>query len=221
MSDALKASVLDLKTVRPYIKILPLLFLVGVVMDVVGKSGTFVIAYAALITITSASYPFGAEEKSRLHFLALSLPVSRRSIVAGRYIQVILTAFFMAAVAFVLSIISAQISGIPISPSERISAALLSCACALLFIFIQYPFYYRLGYMRARYIVSIPVFLIVMILPQIKPLQNSIRNGALSRMIHTLSTQPLLAVAALFALCALVGFLSFLLSYRFFKNKDL
>ena len=222
MSEALKAAVLDLKMLRPYLKMVPVMLVLGIVMDISMKTGlSFVVLYAATLIMTLSAYPFGAEEKNRLHLLRLSLPVTRRAIVAGRYLQAASVSLVFSGIAFVLSFIASLVAGRTFAPAETALTALGVCAFALTVVMFQYPIYYRIGFMKARYLVNVPLFLIILLLPQIKALQSSARGGAPSRLIAFLSAHPMSAVLILLALAALLGLLSFLLSYHFFKKKDL
>lgn len=221
MSDALKAAVLDLKTLRPYLKMIPLLLVLGVVMETSMNAAGFVTIYAATIIITLAAYPFGAEEKSRLHLLQLSLPVSRRALVAGRYMQVTAVAAVMAVISFALSFVASLISGKPFVLSGTLMTALIGCASALFIVTLQYPFYYRMGFLKARYIVNIPIFLVFLLAPQIKLFKGSALASRLVLWLRAVSAHPSFAVIAVLLFVALAAYLSFLISYRFFKYKDM
>lgn len=221
MSDAIGSAVLDLKMLRPYLQKVPLLLAVGIVMDISMKTSSFVILYAAVLVITLSAYPFGSEEKSRLYLLQLSLPISRRAIVAGRYLQAAAIALAFALIAFPLSFVSALLAGSSFQAVETMLIALGGGLFSLIIVSLQFPFYYRMGFMKARYIVNLPLFLIFLLVPQIKAVQSSLQSGTLGQMLLTLSQRPALALCALMLLVIALGFFSFLLSYRFFKNKDL
>lgn len=221
MSDALKAAVLDLKTLRANLKMVPVLLLVGIVMETSMETAGFVTVYAATIIIALAAYPFGAEEKSRLHLLQLSLPVSRRAIVAGRYIQAAVVAAVMALVSCALSFAVQLARGLSPSFGPTAAVALSSCVAALLIVAFQYPFFYRMGYMKARYLVNVPLFLVIMLAPQLKALQNSVKSGTLADALRFVTASPAAFAACLLSAAALFIGLSFLFSYRLFRAKDL
>ncbi len=152
---------LDWHTVRPYGRQIWLLLAVAAVCAFALDQPLFAVTTGTLFAAMAASYPFAIAEKNHLDTLYGTLPLPRRSFVAGRYLFAVtgfvLTTWAMCAVAAVIAALR----------GERLGGgdlALMLAVCTALFATVvatQFPLYVRLGYARAKLVAYVPFFLLL------------------------------------------------------------
>jgi ABC-type transport system involved in multi-copper enzyme maturation permease subunit len=112
---------------------------------------------AAIIMSLLAPNPFAADERGRLDTLYATLPVSRRTVVFGRYVALLVLYVAVAAFATLIAIV------IPLIEGESVDFALLGLVNAgSFFVFglaiaVQLPFFFSIGFTHARPMMYIPV----------------------------------------------------------------
>lgn len=135
---------------------LALIIAVGVALPVPGMA----IVAAALVTSLMLSAPFLGDERDRLDTLYGVLPISRRSIVVGRALSILLYGIAATIVATATTLVVASIEGTAIAPELLVIAYAAAFAVIGLSIGSQLPVLFRVGYSRGRFMVYAPTILI-------------------------------------------------------------
>lgn len=145
----------DLRTWVPQRQaLLPLAFIavIAVVLPVPG----FAIIGAALVTSLVLSTAFLGDERGGLDTLYGILPVSRRSIVIGRTLSLLVYYLLAAAIATVVTLVVAAVRSEAISIHLILLLHAVALAIVGLSFSLQLPVFFRIGYARARYMAYAP-----------------------------------------------------------------
>lgn len=118
------------------------------------------IGAAAVVMTLLAPNHFAADERGRLDTLYSTLPVTRRSVVLGRYAALVVLYLVVAAVATVLAVLISLLRGQEVAPEVLVPVNLGSFAFYCLALSVQLPFFFALGYTRARPLVYLPVVVV-------------------------------------------------------------
>jgi ABC-type transport system involved in multi-copper enzyme maturation permease subunit len=142
--------------VTPAKKIFPALIVVAVATaltpwPVVG------IGAGALIMSLLASNPFAADERGRLDTLYATLPISRRTVVVGRYLALMALYLAVAAGANVAAVIASAIQNTPLPLDVLGLVNLGSFVAFAVALSVQLPFFFSVGFTRARPMMYIPI----------------------------------------------------------------
>ena len=181
----------------------------GVYLAVAGVSGN-VSVFIGMIMMFTAMIPLSAiayDERAKWDKYSLTMPVSRKQIVAGKY----LLGLLVLAAGGALSLISVLLMGSADVSENLITVAVLLGVC-LLYISILVPVVFKLGTERARYVMMIIIFVPFLV---IVPAAKFMGGAAAEQNAFFLSSGFGMADARLLA----VGFLLFsglmlALSYR-------
>ena len=138
--------------------LLPLAFiaLVGIVLPIPGMA----IVASAFVTSLMLSAPFLGDERDRLDTLYGILPISRRSIVSGRAMAILLYGVAAMIIATITTLSVAAIRGTTIAPEVLAIGYAAAFAIIGLSVGVQLPVLFRVGYSRGRLMVYAPVLLI-------------------------------------------------------------
>ncbi len=138
--------------------LLPLAFIavVGIVLPVPGMA----IAASAIVTMLLVSAPFLGDERGRLDTLYGVLPVSRRSIVVGRMLAILVLFVIAAAVANATTLVMAAVRGGSPDPQLLLIANAAAFALVGLAVSLQLPVLFRIGYSRGRLMAYAPALVI-------------------------------------------------------------
>ncbi|CAN5277405.1 hypothetical protein BH09ACT2_BH09ACT2_08390 [soil metagenome] len=149
-----------LNFVTPVKRVAPALFLV-LVAPAVAPWPAVGIGSAAIVMSLLASNPFATDERGRLDTLYATLPMSRQNIVVGRYLALVVMYLVVAVLA------TASTLFVQIASGDAVDFWLLGVVnVASLLIFavglaVQLPFFFSLGFTRARLMTFIPATLLV------------------------------------------------------------
>ena len=223
MNKVLKFAKLDLLTIKPYMTWkISLLFLAVCAMVGYGTGGTAVIVGMCMMYgVIFSSYPFAVGEKSALDTLYSTLPVSKKQMVAGRYlfsICLILTALILSCI---LSFIMMRVLGKEFDLATTLISVLV---CFLLFSMIeaiQMPIYYKFGYTKAKFLTYLPLmaFPAATIIVSTFVGKNKLMplvTGALAWIESNMALTAVLGVM----LWAGIMLLSAMLSYRLYRKRE-
>lgn len=130
---------------------------VGILLPVPGMA----IIAAALVTSLMVSAPFLADEREHLNTLYGVLPVSRRTVVTGRALSIVTYYIAAAALATLVTVISATVRGGRIEPEVLLIAHAVGVAFIGLSMALQLPVFFRIGYSRGRLMAYAPAFIVV------------------------------------------------------------
>lgn len=135
---------------------LALVVVVGVGLPVPGMA----ITAAAFVTSLMLSAPFLGDERDRLDTLYGVLPISRRAIVLGRVLSILVYGVAAMIVATIVTLSTVIARGTAVSPEVLITAYAAAFALIGLSLGVQLPVLFRIGYSRGRLMVYAPVMLI-------------------------------------------------------------
>jgi len=136
---------------------LALIVVVGILVPVPGMA----IIASALVTSLMLSTPFLGDERDRLDTLYGVLPISRRAIVVGRVLSILVYGVVALVVATAATLGVAVVRGTMIAPDLLAIAYAAAFAIVGLSIAVQLPVLFRVGYSRGRLMVYAPTILIV------------------------------------------------------------
>ena len=146
--------------VTPVKRIAPALLLV-LVAPAISPWPAFGIGAAAIVMSLLASNPFAADERGRLDTLYATLPISRRSIVISRYLALVVLYVAVALIATIAVIVVTVSQGKPV---DFVLLGAVNVASLLVFavaLAVQLPFFFSVGFTRARLMTFIPVVVVV------------------------------------------------------------
>jgi hypothetical protein len=221
----LKAFVwLDFMTVKSYLTGRNALIYAAVMLFIVVPAGSISSAIGLGMTFATlfVSYPFALGEKSNMDALYATLSLDRKTVVLGRYIFAL--ALNLCAVLFSIALssvglLAAKILGLSISSG---SASWYYTALTAAFAVIQamlLPVYFRFGYTKARFLILLPLCLIMAISAALK---SAISSGKIFSMISDFTVASgniKMVIIAGLALC-LLAFASYNLSLAFYKKRE-
>lgn len=131
---------------------LALVAAVGFALPVPGLA----IVAAGLVTSVTVAVPFLADERGRLDALYGILPVSRRAVVAGRTLSLLVYSLAAAAIATIVTYIAAAFQGEAVPHDVVLMALAAAAAIVGLSLALQLPVLFRVGYSRGRFIAYAP-----------------------------------------------------------------
>ena len=144
-------------TQRQTLVALALIVVAGIIVPVPGMA----IIAAAFVTSLMLSTPFLGDERDRLDTLYGVLPISRRAIVVGRTLSIIVYGVVALIIATVTTLSVAAVRGTMLAPEVLAIAYAAAVAIVGLSIGVQLPVLFRVGYSRGRFMVYAPTVLIV------------------------------------------------------------
>jgi ABC-2 type transport system permease protein len=198
MSSILKLIKLDKALIKPYYKYFLIFFLLPAFMAVSFKNITQSVVYAISLIAMTSSYTFTIAEKNDLNRLYGLLPVSKKDIVAGRYIFVILMGFVAILISLGSNLIALIITNVPFSIHEVIISISVGITLYALFTAIQLPGLFKFGAIKGRLLTLVPFIGIFIVGPTINNINSSsLKNGSpaiLNSTFGILMTSILLAV---------------------------
>lgn len=148
MTTLARVTMLDLRTVAPYrLQLLgfPLLMMAGFF----GKPEGIVPALALLSASPAAAYPFMISDRADLDTLYAVLPLTRRSLLLGRYVWALATFVTAAGVGIPVCLLLARLENLSFGGYALTAIVAVSWALFALNISIQFPLFVRFGYTRA------------------------------------------------------------------------
>lgn len=138
--------------------LLPLAFIVvvGILLPVPGMA----IVASAFVTSLMLSAPFLGDERDHLDTLYGVLPISRRAVVVGRALSIVLYGVIAMAVATVTTLAVAAVRGSTVAPEVLGLGFAAAFAVVGVAVGIQLPVLFRVGYSRGRLMVYAPALLL-------------------------------------------------------------
>lgn len=216
MSNIWKSAKLDFSLVKPYVKTICFTMVLPVVFAAINRSLLTGISFAMCFIAMTTGYTFSITEKNSMERLYGILPIRKSDMVIGRYIFIII----MGLTALIFSLIAhpviLTILGESISIFDYISAAVIGIFLFALYTVFQLPGYYKLGSIKGRVFMYIPVagFLITLLLITKSPVGES-------KLLFTVINFPILLMllAVIFVIAMYV--VSILVSIKILKNKEM
>lgn len=213
MSEIKKILKLDWVTTRPYFTIKNLLVMIFLcaILFFSTKNSLTTVSMPLIFAILYSSYPFLVGEDAGIDALYRIFGIKSKNVVLGRYIFSVFLyigfALFGLLVALVLFLL-----GNKINASEVLGSYGIYTIIYLLIVNFQYPFFFKLGYQKARLVAMVGIFLFGGI------------AGALfagfSELILSVSQNPKVLIIAGLVMIAIIFAISINFSIRFYRKKD-
>lgn len=151
---------LDLFTVRPFARQAGLFLVVAGVLALTMGDPTFALSIGAVFAALMVSYPFAAADRNDLETLYATLPLPRRAFLAGRYLFAVLLFAATLAVMALLALLVGALSGSPLGGGAALAMLATCVALFATVVAVQFPVFFRLGYLRARLVAIVPFVLL-------------------------------------------------------------
>ena len=216
MSNIWKSAKLDFSLVKPYVKTICFTMILPVVFAAINRSLLTGISFAMCFIAMTTGYTFSITEKNSMERLYGILPIRKSDMVIGRYIFIII----MGLTALIFSLIAhpviLTILGESISIFDYISAAVIGIFLFALYTVFQLPGYYKLGSIKGRVFMYIPVagFLITLLLITKSPVGES-------KLLFTIFNSPVLLMLLTIIFVIVMYIVSILVSIKILKNKEM
>jgi ABC-type transport system involved in multi-copper enzyme maturation permease subunit len=133
------------------------------VIAIVFPLPAFAVVGAVTVGSLIASGPFLADERGRLDTLYATLPVSRRHVVIGRYVTLVVLYLVAAVIASVVSLVAAGVRGTPFDGGAFVLAHAVGFLVVSVALAVQVPFFFSVGFTRARPMMYLPLAALVVV----------------------------------------------------------
>ncbi|NMA93988.1 MAG: ABC-2 transporter permease [Clostridiales bacterium] len=217
MNNIGKAIKLDVLSVMPYMTVKNLVVLValGSFYVLLLKTPIMSVVMTQIFSLMFATYPFMVGDQAGIDPLFKIMGIKSDDVVSGRY----LLAFLLIVSMLIVGIVMAALGSI-LYPSENLTSTLLSSAATMfivssLVVFIQYPIFFKMGYLKARTIGMMPFFLIGIAIFAAGRLSFKLQNLVAYVMQH-----KYIFIFALLAFWCLAFFVSIVLAKKFYRQRD-
>jgi len=122
----------------------------------------FAVPMAAAFTVVMVSTSFLADERGRLDILYGTLPISRTTVVLGRYASSVLVALVAVGLGDVIALIGLGLKGDAIDGGTFLLMNLVAVAILAVSLGVQLPVFFALGYTRARVAAMLPALIMLL-----------------------------------------------------------
>lgn len=152
---------LDLISIKPYltIKNFIIFFGIGIYYMFINKSPNSIISMSMFLAMLYSSYPFLVGENSGIDGLYKLLAIDSKDVVIGRYILALLIYFASSILGCIFHLIVAAIKDYPIDLDILFGLGITFLVFAII-ICLQYPIYFKYGYVKAKTWILLPIFII-------------------------------------------------------------
>lgn len=209
---------MELWVLRPYARqfvLVPLIALgLGFLQDTV-------VPVMVVMAVLTGSYGFAVTENSRLETLFATLPTSRRTVVLARYAVTAGVLVLVGLLAVGLDAASAAMRGQPWNPTVSLMVLGASLALAGLVIAVQFPFYFKLGYTRAKMVTWVAVAVVAALIAFLMMSTTQLGQSPLDQVRAPADALPLMLIAGGPVLGLLLLACSAAVSVRLYSRKDL
>lgn len=215
MSNIWISAKLDFSLVKPYVKTICFTMVLPVVFAAINRSLLTGISFAMCFIAMTTGYTFSVTEKNSMERLYGILLIRKSDMVIGRYIFIIIMGFTTLIFSLIAHPVILTILGESISIFDYISAAVIGIFLFALYTVFQLPGYYKLGSIKGRVFMYIPVagFLITLLLITKSPVGES-------KLLFTIITSPILLILLTVIFVIAMYIVSILVSIKILKNKE-
>lgn len=216
MSNIWRSAKLDFSLVKPYVKTICFTMVLPVVFAAINRSLLTGISFAMCFIAMTTGYTFSITEKNSMERLYGILPIRKSDMVIGRYIFIIIMGLTALIFSLVTHPVILTILGETINIFDFISAAVIGIFLFALYTVFQLPGYYKLGSIKGRVFMYIPVagFLITLLLITKIPVGES-------KLLFTVINSPALLMLITVILAVAMYVVSILVSIKILKNKEM
>jgi len=210
---------LQLLACKPYLRSILLVFAFAVIFGVTSREPYSLPALFTIYMILFITYPFAIGEKNNLDILFATLSLNRKQVVSGLYILIA----GVELTAALLALLLAQIIALIYQTSFLWSAALFTVACCFLvfslIVSLQLPFFFKLGYTKAKLIAYLPLMLLALPAILLPSLKGKV-EGLLSDASIWIEANSILSTLAPLAAGLILLLISGVISYRIYQKRD-
>jgi hypothetical protein len=167
-------------------------------------------------------YSCGFDDKSNSDIIFNSLPLKREDIVFSKYISI----FFFAAFGILCSVVVGTLGKIigfaNINRFITLKDITIVLSIGMIFSSFFYPFYFKLGLNKMRFI-NVFLFMLIMFVPSFMMgfVESHLENSFVIKLISFFTNIPSSTLQALYFITSCIIFLvSLLISMGIYKNKD-
>ena len=186
MTGTLKMTKLDAFTMRPYFYTYLVLMPIMLLFAYIGSSDTLLYFTCSWFVALTATNIFAIEDKNNLGRLYGTLSIRLTDIVRGRYLFVLLSYAVAATLVLLFSTGIALYHGNAVAWDNSLMGLGVSFLAFSLIVGIQIPLFFRLGYVKAKFVAMIP-FLLMMLIVMIPSLTDVMSGIAAFAQKHPVS----------------------------------
>jgi hypothetical protein len=216
MKNIIKAAKLDFAIMKGHI--LPLCF--GIVLPLLfvieGSAFIVCIGLAMGITAMGLHYTFTIAEKKDMSRMFGIIPITKRDLVLGKYLYVLIIGLLVVAVSIITQSIALNFVGTALNTQEVLVAAFAGIAIYSIFVSVQLPGFYKFGGINGKVFAILPFATVVIVNGIIK------RSGFdFDGILQLLTANQLLTVFITTIVIVLLLAVSIAISIRILKRKEL
>ena len=216
MNNVLKSFTFEISLVKPYMKSIFFSLLVPIGFAIINRSLTSSVSFAMCFIAMTSSYTFSISEKNGMERLYGVLPVTHSQFVVGKYLYMILLGVFGLSFSILTHSFALSLLSVAVTKQDIFMAILVGWFMFTLYIVFQIPGYYKLGAIRGRVFMYIPVLGFLITLFTLQQVDGSVFNsmGRVSQNEILLS-----AVLIVFSIICFAGSAS--ISIKIVENKEI
>lgn len=187
-----------------------------VVFAAINRSLLTGVSFAMCFIAMTTGYTFSIVEKNAMERLYGILPIRKSDLVVGRYIFIIIMGLTALIFSLIVHPVILTFLGVPISAAEFAGAATIGIFLFALYTVFQLPGYYKLGSIKGRVFMYIPVagFLATLLLIAKLPAGEG-------RLLSAVINSPVLLMLSAVIFVAAMYAISILVSIKILKNKEM
>ena len=210
----------DLCVIKNQMKTLLLVLAFFIIFSIINEDATFILFlvpfYMIMILITTFNY----DEFNKWDSYCNSLPLSRKEIVKSKYILFNATSLIVLILGIIASFIIPNF--IDNTTFESLFASIIGVAFGIcLVISLLIPFYYKFGSSKGRIMLFLCIVILALLIGMITSL-DIFNNKELMNLLNSLNNLSLgMITLLLIILTSIVMSISYYISVRIYKNKEL
>lgn len=215
MSNIWKVVKLDFSLIKKYFISMCFTVFVPIIIAVVNRSLISGISFAMCYIAMASGYTFYVVEKNSMERLYGILPISKSTLVIGRYAFTAIMELVVLGLSLIVQSVALSALGETISTEDIIVAVVIGIILFAIFTTFQLPGYYKFGYIKGKYLIFIPVagFLATLFFFS----KFSIFE---SSAVYSVLNPPIHFILITAAVVAVMYILSMLVSIKILKNKE-
>ncbi len=160
--NTIKVLKLDLLSIKPYLTLKNLVIQIGlsVVYAALSKNPIMAITISQMFALLFSGYPFMVGEEAGIDPLYKIFGIGAKAVVKGRYLMAGVFVAIALIIGIALSLIISQIYSVKGIFGMLLLTVPIAFLVTTFIIFLEYPIYFKCGYMRGKALANIPFMLI-------------------------------------------------------------
>lgn len=215
MGNILKAAKLDFSLIRPYAKNILFTMAIPILLAALNKSLINGISFAMCFVGAISGYAFSISEKNSMERFYGILPLSKKSIVVGRYLHTCMMGLATLLLALASQSLVLCVLGVDLSLLDVVVAALIGIVLFSLYTVFLLPGYYKFGSIKGRVFMFFPVigYLVVLFCASELDLAGN-------PFFVAIFSDSLVAAASILLVCTALFLISIAASVRILNKKE-